>query len=178
MPNPVQQPHPPVYIASNSPDTFDIVGSLGHNILVAPVISSKEGAIAGLASYRKALAENGHNLEAVRVNVNVPVFVGKDKKTAARGLEASVNNYLGTLRELGRSRGAQRAMSMNYHRISEEYGVIGDPDQCVEKLSLFKERFGAQEFMCWFNIGGLLTHQEVEESMRLFASDVMPHFRG
>ena len=28
-PKPVQKPHPPVYIASNSPDTFNLVGQLG-----------------------------------------------------------------------------------------------------------------------------------------------------
>ena len=172
-----QKPHPPVYIASNSPDTFPIVGSLGHNILVAPVIS-QDGAVTGVAAYRRALTENGHDVDSVRVNVNVPVFVGEDRKTAGKGLEASINNYLNSLREIGRSRVAQRAASLDYQRISKEYGVIGDPDQCVEKLELFRDRFGAQEFMCWFNIGGLLTHQEVAKSMRLFATEVMPHFRG
>ena len=47
-PRPLQQPHPPVYSASNSPDTFDIVGQLGHNILVAPTIVTAQGAVDGL----------------------------------------------------------------------------------------------------------------------------------
>ena len=43
-PRPIQQPYPPVYVAANSPDTFGIVGSLGHNILVAPTIVTTQGA--------------------------------------------------------------------------------------------------------------------------------------
>ena len=35
-PKPIQKPHPPIYIAANSDETFPIVGELGHNILVTP----------------------------------------------------------------------------------------------------------------------------------------------
>ena len=31
--------------------------------------------------------------------------------------------------------------------------------------------------MCWFNIGGMLPHSEVQSSMRLFAKEVMPRFQ-
>jgi hypothetical protein len=34
-----------------------------------------------------------------------------------------------------------------------------------------------QEFMCWFNIGGMLPYAEVESSMKLFAKEVMPRFQ-
>ena len=32
--------------------------------------------------------------------------------------------------------------------------------------------------MCWFNIGGVLSNEAVGRSMRLFAEEVMPHFRN
>ena len=49
-------------------------------------------------------------------------------------------------------------------------------DRVIEKLSKFKEMYEPDEFMCWFNIGGMLTHDEVERSMCLFAEEVMPRF--
>ena len=58
-PKPIQQPHPPVYIASNGADTFPLVGRLGHNILVTPLIISVQGVSDGLAAYRDTLAEYG-----------------------------------------------------------------------------------------------------------------------
>ena len=68
-------------------------------------------------------------------------------------------------------------MRLSYDQISDEFAAIGEPAACVDKLHRLRETFQPQEFMCWFNIGGLLPHQEVERSMRLFAEKVMPHFR-
>ena len=55
--------------------------------------------------------------------------------------------------------------------------MVGDPSECVDKLNQFQEMYRPNEFMCWFNTGGMLPHEEVERSMRLFADKVMPHFR-
>jgi alkanesulfonate monooxygenase SsuD/methylene tetrahydromethanopterin reductase-like flavin-dependent oxidoreductase (luciferase family) len=68
-------------------------------------------------------------------------------------------------------------MSLSYDQISDEFAAIGEPEACVDKLHRLQETFQPQEFMCWFNTGGMLPHREVERSMRLFAEKVMPHFR-
>ena len=175
MPKPLQDPHPPVYIASNSPDTFSIVGSLGHNILVAPLVVSVQGALDGLAVYREALAEHGHDPAKVKVNVNVPVYVTKDKRKAKGMPQASFDNYLGLIRA-NRTRSLRGISELTYDRVYDDFAAIGDPDQVVEKLRSLGERYQNQEFMCWFNTGGMLPHKEVEKSMRLFSEEVMPHF--
>ena len=180
-PKPIQQPYPPVYVAANSADTFGIVGELGHNILVAPTIVTTEGALAGLASYRAGLAENGHDESKLKVNVNVPMHVAATEKEARDGFTKTINNYLETLRDIGRdrgaSRGSSRADSLDAEAVIEEFAAVGTPNQVCAKLDKFKEMYGPQEFMCWFNIGGMLPHSEVQSSMRLFAKEVMPRFQ-
>ena len=174
-PKPLQEPHPPVYIAANSPDTFVMVGSLGHNILVAPTIVTTQGALDGLASYRKELSEAGHDESKLNVNVTVHVNVAETESEANKGFERTINNYIGTLRDMGGSaRGSSRAQSLDYETVQDEFAAVGTPDQVMEKLLRFKSVYHPQGFICWFNTGGLLTHTEVESSMRLFASDVMP----
>ncbi|GIS94426.1 MAG: hypothetical protein CM1200mP22_16630 [Dehalococcoidia bacterium] len=37
--------------------------------------------------------------------------------------------------------------------------------------------YNPDEFMCWFNIGGLLPHSAVQSSMQMFAQEVMPRFQ-
>ena len=174
-------PHPPVYVAANSADTFGIVGSLGHSILVAPTIVTTEGALAGLASYRAALAENGHDAAQLKVNVNVPMHVAADEDEARDGFTKTVDNYLATLRDIGTSRGASRgssrAFSLSAESVMEEFAAVGTPDQVAARLEKIIEMYGPQEIMCWFNIGGMLPHAEVESSMRLFAKEVMPRFQ-
>ena len=175
-PKPEQKPHPPVYIASNSPDTFSLVGSLGHNILVAPLVVSIQGALDGLEVYRATLAEHGHDPASLKVNVNVPVYVTEDRSKARGGFEETFNNYLGVIRS-NSSQATSRLANMTYDQVYDEYGVIGDPEQCIAKLRSLHEMYQNQEFMCWFNTGGMLPHGEVEKSMRLFAKEVMPHFK-
>ena len=180
-PRPIQQPHPPVYVASNSADTFGIVGSLGHSILVAPTIVTTQGALDGLESYRAELKANGHDASKLKVNVNVPMHVAETEEEAVKGFEKTIDNYLETLRVIGQARGASqgssRATSLTSKIVMDEFAAVGTPDQVSSKLEKFKEMYGPDEFMCWFNIGGMLPHADVESSMRLFAQEVMPRFQ-
>ena len=173
-PRPIQQPHPPVYIAANSPDTFDIVGQLGHNVLVSPTIVTAQGAIDGLASYRHNLAAHGHDEDQLNVNVTVHVNVADSEQEARRGFEKTINNYLGTLRDMGGSRGSSRATSLDYETVQDEFAAVGTPAQVADKLHTFKDRYDPDTFICWFNTGGMLTNEEVSNSMQLFAAEVMP----
>ena len=174
-PRPLQEPHPPVYIASNSPDTFEIVGQLGHNILVAPTIVTAQGAIDGLTSYRNELAKNGHDASKLNVNVTAHVNVARSEQEARQGFERTINNYLGSLRS-GSGRGSSRAQSLDYETVVDEFAAVGTPEQVAEKLHKFRSMYGPDGFICWFNTGGMLTQEEVVESMELFASEVMPEF--
>ncbi len=177
-PKPIQQPHPPVYVASNGADTFPLVGKLGHSILVTPLIITVDGVSNGLATYRETLAEHGHDPAAVKVVVNVPVYVGETAQAARAGFAPTVNNYLDTLRSMqNNSRGSGRAFQIDYDDICNELGAVGTPQQVIERLQRFQELYRPQEFMCWFNIGGMLSNEEVARSMRLFAEEVMPHFQ-
>ena len=177
-PKPIQRPHPPVYIASNGADTFPLVGRLGHNILVTPLIITVRGVSDGLAAYRQTLAQHGHNPDAARVVVNVPVYVDETADAARSNFAPTINNYLDTLRSMqNNSRGASRAGQLTYDDICNELGAVGAPEQVVARLQWFRELYAPQEFMCWFNIGGILTNEQVSRSMQLFADEVMPHFR-
>ena len=177
-PKPIQQPHPPVYVASNGADTFPLVGKLGHSILVTPLIITVDGVSSGLATYRETLAEHGHDPAAVKVVVNVPVYVGETEQAARAGFAPTVNNYLDTLRSMqNNSRGSGRAFQIDYDDICNELGAVGTPQQVIQRLQGFQELYQPQEFMCWFNIGGMLSNEAVARSMRLFAEEVMPHFQ-
>lgn len=180
VPRPLQQPHPPVYIAANSADTFGIIGELGHHILVAPTIVTTQGALAGLTEYRRQLAAHQHDPAPLQVNINVPTHVAETDAQAQAGFETTINNYLTTLRDIGAARGAspgsQRAHALSYETVRDEFAAVGTPQRVTEKLAMFRERYHPNEFMCWFNIGGMLPHPAVKTSMRLFAEKVMPHF--
>ena len=75
------------------------------------------------------------------------------------------------------SNAASRAANLDYETVYADYAAIGTPEQVVSKLKFFQQIFDPQEFMGWFNIGGMLPNDEVANSMKLFAEKVIPQFR-
>jgi len=177
VPKPYQKPHPPVYVASNSADTFELVGSMGHNILVGPLIATTEGVQSGLRRYRTELTNQGYDPAGTRVNLALPTHVAPDASRGYSEMRPTIDAYLNTLRSTSGRRGSSRADVLNYDIVYEEYGIIGDPQRCVDRLRYFVDLMDPQEIMCWFNMGGTLSFDEVTASMELFAQEVMPHFQ-
>jgi alkanesulfonate monooxygenase SsuD/methylene tetrahydromethanopterin reductase-like flavin-dependent oxidoreductase (luciferase family) len=176
VPKPYQQPHPPVYIAANSPDTFPLVGTLGHNILVTPLIITSERVQQRLAVYRQELVKHGHDPAQVKIVPTLTACVAESRKKAQAILGPTLDNYLGIVRQ-GRSQGATRAMTLTSDEVFNKFAIAGDPQECIDRINEFQEMFGCQGFMLWLNIGGLVPHEEVCRSMHLFADKVMPHFK-
>ena len=111
------------------------------------------------------------------VSVNISMYVAENQEKARASFEVSINNYLSTLRVASQGPGRERAMQLSYEQVRDEFAAVGEPEECVVKLQQLQHRYGAQEFMCWFEAGGRVSHSEVKASMRLFAEKVMPHFR-
>ena len=101
--------------------------------------------------------------------------MSEDESKARKGFERTINNYLGTLRS-GSGRGSARAQSLDYETVLDEYAAVGTPEQVSEKLDRFRGMYGPDGFICWFNTGGMIPHEDVTSSMNLFAREVMPNF--
>jgi hypothetical protein len=61
--------------------------------------------------------------------------------------------------------------------MDREMGVFGDPKYCIARVRELQAEYGFDEFICYFNQGGLMDPALVKQSMTLFAQEVMPHFR-
>jgi alkanesulfonate monooxygenase SsuD/methylene tetrahydromethanopterin reductase-like flavin-dependent oxidoreductase (luciferase family) len=186
VPKPVQSPHPPVRIAANSPDTFPIAARRGLPIFATPLINPPDKLKEGLAVYRDVLAGDTRGDAALAF----PVHVATSREQARRDVEAGLLNFLREaglrLRPLGgadiKSFEAWRQVLARIERVSyedfdREMGVFGDPDYCVRRIHDLQKEYGMDEFICYFNQGGMMEHGMVRESMTRFAREVMPHCR-
>jgi len=61
--------------------------------------------------------------------------------------------------------------------VSRRAGVFGDPECCIARVRELRAEYGFDEFICYFNQGGLMNPSLVKQSMTLFAQEVMPHLR-
>jgi hypothetical protein len=56
-------------------------------------------------------------------------------------------------------------------------GVFGDPDHCAARIRALQDEFHMNEFIGYFNQGGLVEPAMVRRSMELFANEVIPRLQ-
>ncbi len=187
VPKPVQQPHPPIRVAANSVDTFELMGQLGYPIFVAAQVNPFHKIREYLPLYRQARKAAGHpDPGGEDVTLLTPLYIGNDPAQIRRELEPSIKSFLQAVATLYASAGLllegrikevlERVRHMTYEQMCQVMAVFDTPDACVERLKRFQQEFGMGRVICWFNPGGMVLHEQVMRSMELFATKVMPHF--
>jgi alkanesulfonate monooxygenase SsuD/methylene tetrahydromethanopterin reductase-like flavin-dependent oxidoreductase (luciferase family) len=185
-PRPLQSPHPPVRIAANSPDTFPFSGRRKFPIFASPLINPPDKLKEGLAVYRETLPAGMRGDVALAFPVHVTTSRAQARQDCEAGLLRFQREAVELLRPLDQAdiKGFEafrevlaRLERVKYEDFDRDMGVFGDPDYCVERVQALRREYGMQEFICYFNQGGIMDHAMVRQSMTAFARDVMPHCR-
>jgi len=188
VPKPVQQPYPPIHVAANSIDTFELMGELGYPICVASQVNPFHKIRELLPLYRQARNAVGHpDRGGEDVTVLMPLYVADSPVRVRSEVEPSISRWLQTIATIYTSQGAEmknsrvqevleRVRRMTYEQVCENMAVFDTPDGCVQRLQQFAQEFAMGRVICWFNPGGMVPHAQVMQSMELFAAKVMPHF--
>ena len=187
-PRPRQDPHPPLWMASLSEDSFAICGRLGLNLLCAPAFGFD--IVAGAASvgdYRAALREHGRDTDHHEVGALTITYVGESMEQARADLEPAVMRYYQALAQSlpapqtddeSKHQGRETARSflegLDWDTAVDLGAVIcGDPDHVAERVDELRALCGITSYLAWMRIGGL-SGDRVGKSMRLFAEHVIP----
>ena len=183
-PKPVQKPHPPIRVAANSPETFAIAGREGFPIFASPLINPPDKLQEYLTVHRESLKPGAKQ----DIALAFPVHVSASRAQARQECEESLMSFFKAAGELVKPLAnapvksyeryqqlRDRITQTTFESIDREIGVFGDPDYCVERVQTLRQKFPMEEFICYFNRGGLIDHATVRRSMELFAREVMPH---
>jgi alkanesulfonate monooxygenase SsuD/methylene tetrahydromethanopterin reductase-like flavin-dependent oxidoreductase (luciferase family) len=183
IPRPLQRPHPPVRIAANSPDTFPFAARRRFPIFATPLINPPDKLKEGLAVYRNTLP---HGDTALAFPVHVTTSRAQARSETEPGLMRFLREAAERLAPLSQTdiksfeafrQVLARIERVNYEDMDREMGVFGDPDYCIDRVQALKREYGIDEFICYFNQGGIMDHALVLQSMTRFAREVMPHCR-
>jgi alkanesulfonate monooxygenase SsuD/methylene tetrahydromethanopterin reductase-like flavin-dependent oxidoreductase (luciferase family) len=186
FPRPVQQPHPPLRIAANSPDTYQIAGRLGLPIFATPLIAGSMDKLREYIGAHRTSLPPGVKQD---VAVAFPVHTAVSRAQARREVEGSLKHFFMLLEQrrpdiaaLPESyqafqKAIDKLQKISYEEVENLGGVFGDPEYCVERVKALREEFNMNEFICYFNQGGLVDHAAVKRSMELFAREVIPQFQ-
>ncbi|HYZ43144.1 MAG TPA: hypothetical protein VE687_21315, partial [Stellaceae bacterium] len=152
----------------------------------APLINPPERLKAGLDAYRAALPGGATGDTALAFSVHVATSRAQARQDTEAGLMRFLREAAERLRPVGQAdirsfeafrQVLARIERVRYEDVESEMGVFGDPDFCVERVRALKREYRMNEFICYFNQGGIMDHALVKQSMTLFAKEVMPHCR-
>jgi alkanesulfonate monooxygenase SsuD/methylene tetrahydromethanopterin reductase-like flavin-dependent oxidoreductase (luciferase family) len=192
VPKPVQRPHPPVFVACSHPDSAKLAGSLGAGSLNFSAGTDAE-IQERVKSYRAAVAtaaSSGRRVNDHFACTPTALVLKDDRKACEYGFrggrffaECLGTYFFASQRPVGpldvsrdrlSPKALDEAMAARNRAGSQLVSINGDPACARETVSRYKAA-GIDELILVMQLG-TVPQEIVLESLRTFASDVMPHF--
>ena len=187
VPRPVQQPHPPIRMATTSDETFPAAGQLGLPIFVGLRTTELEDLREQLAPYRHAWREAGHPGHG-SVYLRVPVYVSPTAAGAREEPRESMAAFFARQTELARSAvgragagpadkrrmQAERMARLTYEDVLARKVVFGTAGAVVDRLKQLAAELGLDGIIAEPNPGGLIPAELETRSLRLLTHEVIP----
>lgn len=165
-PRPVQQPHPPFYVAGSTPETLGF--AIAHDLPLLLSLEPPEGRQLGL--YRDLLATSGRPGALARSSLSRYVCIGATAQAADDALET----LLARRRDRRLARGLPIADDTTFRR---DRAIVGDPDMCIHQIRALATGTGIMGLRCIFNGNGVMDNATALAGMALFAGEVLPALR-
>ena len=200
-PRPVQQPHPPIWVAARSAESLEWCAK--RRIPVAQVYQTTDQIADTFAYYRKVAADGGWQATPESFILTRHIHVAETDDAArrvaepairyffsllGRGFNEAVNDRAAEQQRLVRTLNTERSFSyfrpgneqrVNFAALSWDdlqasgYLICGSPDTVARELSRQLSQVGAEHFMGMFHIGNM-AHAQVISSLELFQRQVVP----
>jgi alkanesulfonate monooxygenase SsuD/methylene tetrahydromethanopterin reductase-like flavin-dependent oxidoreductase (luciferase family) len=198
FPRPVQLPHPPMWLASTSPTSYELAGEYGLGVLAFGMGTSAADMAKRINRWRTAMDTSPRDLKVRNENAGVfmMAFCAETDAEARRICESSFVNYLDVTVDVFLRWGKHRELPPGYewyakalehvdqiaarmkldYLIENKMVLVGSPDTLCEIVSDFQEA-GATQMIAAMQLG-TIPHEDVLRSIRLFGSEVIPNFRA
>jgi alkanesulfonate monooxygenase SsuD/methylene tetrahydromethanopterin reductase-like flavin-dependent oxidoreductase (luciferase family) len=199
LPKPVQKPHPPLYQACISPDSFKTAARKGFGLQLASPFSYRtyreewiDKIEESIQDYEIECEKAGHDPKGAERMLLLPFFVHESQEEAKRIARERMEWFYAKVTANQKSVGGQPDLIKGYELTMSESkktldggylnfdklydngaAIADDPATCAEKLNELRERLGITEFALWTNIGGMPAEESMA-AMRLIMNDVAP----
>ena len=200
-PRPLQQPHPPIWIAARSAESIE--WCVKRHLPCAQVYQTTDQIEDTFNYYRTKAKEDGWEAQPDDFILCRHIYIDESNKKAQevaepamryffsvynRGFNDAINQTAADQQKLLAKLTSER--SFNYFRegnrsridfstlgwdelIKSGYMIAGDPDSVARQLQHQMKQIGADHFMGMFHIGNL-AHERVISSLNLFKKEIMP----
>ena len=199
-PRPLQQPHPPIWIAARSAESIE--WCVKRHLPTAQVYQTTGQIEDTFGYYRKVARDEGWQATPDDFILCRHIYIDESDKKAQAVAEPAMRYFFtvfnrGFNEAVNKDAVSQRLTaaltterSFNYFRegnrerrdfskldwdglISTGYVIAGDPDSVANQITAQMNQIGANHFMGMFHIGNL-HHDRVISSLNLFKKEIMP----
>ena len=200
-PRPLQQPHPPIWVAARSAESIE--WCVSKQLPVAQVYSTTAQIEDTFGYYRTVASNAGWEAPPENFILTRHIFVGDSDEEArriaepalryfftlsARGFNEAVNERAADREKLNAALNSARSFSyfreenrprIDFSTLSWEelidtgYVIAGSPGTVARQVREQMDRVDAGHFMGMFHIGNL-AHEEVVRSLERFSAEVRP----
>ena len=196
-PKPVQDPHPPCWMAATSEGSAEVAGSNGLGLLSFSIMQPLEKMASQVAAYRKAsqTAKPLTDVTTNRVAAYTLVHCAESMEQAeANGIWNSVGWWYQNL--------AQFTLDWELEHLSKEEQdetfplmkpllegnipvqtfhdadmlVVGDPERCLQKMKHYAD-LGIDQLLCYVQFGHH-SHESVMKTIELLGKEVLPELEA
>ena len=192
-PRPYQQPHPPIWQAADSNDSYEFAARRGHAVI--GVARTLEGAREAWTCYQKVASEicgralplgecaNGQTLNIMRT-----FYLADTYEQAEREARPGINEFweraIGVNANWARDRfiGANEPLTdedrnLDWFDFMQKYEMlwVGSPDFVAERIAHLESEINCKHVTIWPN-APLVPYTKMAHSIELFAERVMPQF--
>jgi alkanesulfonate monooxygenase SsuD/methylene tetrahydromethanopterin reductase-like flavin-dependent oxidoreductase (luciferase family) len=195
-PKPVQDPHPPGWMAATTPGSAAMAGKYGLGLLSFSIMQPLEAMSAAIEQYRAAVASPEPITRVInnRVAAYTLVHCGDSvEQCEANGIWDSVWWWYKNLAEFTiewefpnlppeEAKNAfpllERQMQGDFdpHEFADaDMIIVGDPDECLRKMIRYEE-LGVDQLLCYVQFGHL-SHESVLRTIELLGTEIIPELR-
>lgn len=192
-PKPVQDPHPPCWMAATSEGSSAVAGELGLGLLSFAILQPIQKMGQHIAQYRAAAANPTPLTRVVNNRVAAYTLVHCAESLAEcerNGIWDSVWWWYKNLAEFtlewelpNLSQGERDATfpllkrqldgNFDVHEFHDaDMIIVGDPDQCLEKMLRY-EALGVDQLICYVQFGHL-SHESIMRTIELLGTEIVP----
>ncbi|HEX3252554.1 MAG TPA: amino acid adenylation domain-containing protein [Pyrinomonadaceae bacterium] len=167
FPRPIQKELPIWLTAAGNPETFEIAGEIGANVLTHLLGQSLEDVSAKIAIYRQAWRKHGHKGSG-HVTLMLHTFVSDDLDYVREKVREPFTNYLKSSVDLIRNMAVSLGKDVDQKKWTEAdfkavldhafdryfatSGLFGTPAMCLDRINQLK-MLGVDEVACLIDFG-------------------------
>lgn len=183
-PKPLQQPHPPIWVAARDPNSHEFAVANGCNVQVTPLWLD-DAEVESLMQRFNDACDAAPEVPRPKIMVLRHTYIGETEKQIQQGAKDLSRFYChfgawfknerpieqGLIKPLSEEEMAK--IEMYSPENMRRNNVVGTPEEVIKRLKHY-ESLGYDEYSFW--IDSAMTYQQKRQSLELFIDKVMPAF--